>query len=342
MHLLLLDRRRRVCSLVLHRRLLRHSPDSRQRNEKGADAETPVHGQLSFATLAQGIDTPGHGSARGLECLVAADENGRAACAVRLGADEPVRETLPERVVGAVEDVQENRPCGEAALLKVNVLDQAPRHAVILPQLKRVSASPDGHSRDENDGPAETRTIGAIEPWDVEDKADEQTAEHLGNPVEGRVERARADVEGETVDVILLVAVEDVGREEEGNHANYTPPADGADGHLGGAPDTALLRLNGAVQLRKADARRRTQEQAQHPAEEHDNHKGDVGRVGDGAGFVVVVEGKGHEGADAAAQVEDDPKCGDGAALLRLGDVRGHDGALDDPEEGSAHTKNTS
>jgi len=121
--------------------------------------------------------------------------------------------------------------------------------------------------------------------------------------------------------------------------ARYAPLGNGLDGHHSRTLDGSLLGLDGIAQLSKSDARGRADEQAEEVAEDHNDHEGNVGRVGDGAALRVVVQAEGDQRADAAAEVEDDPEDGDGPALLRLVHVRGHDGALDDPDERGADTQ---
>lgn len=77
-----------------------------------------------------------------------------------------------------------------------------------------VSTTPDDHSGSEDEEPAKSGTVGAAEHGQIEDETDEEATSHLREPVKGSVERSGSQVKGISVDVILLVAVEDVCREE--------------------------------------------------------------------------------------------------------------------------------
>ncbi len=326
-------------SLLLRRCRVGDGPDGGEHDDKGTDAEPPVHAELRQGGRAQSVDAPGHGTAGGLEGLVGTDQDGGASGRVRLGADEPVAVALPQRVVGSVEDVEEDGSGGQRAVGVVNVLLETKRPARVRPQLESVAAAPDRHAGNHEESPAHLGAHVSREEGHVEDGTDDQSTEHLSNPVQRAVERAGADVEGEAVHVVLLVRVENIRREEQREHAQYPPVAHGVEGNLQGTGKRVLLGLRRGMELSQANALGRADEKTEHPTNQHDDHESDVGRVGDRARFRVVVETERREGADTAAEVEDDPKHSDGASLLRFRYVGGHDGALHDPQKRSTYAE---
>lgn len=135
----------------------------------------------------------------------------------------------------------------------------------------------------------------------------------------------------------MLIRVKYVRAEEERNHAEDPDLQHRLHPHLERGLERRGLVLNG--DLRHVDQGRFADQEGESPAKGHDDEEGDVGAIADGADGGIVVQAEGDEGADGAAEVEDDPEDGDGAAFLVLGDVGGHYGALGDPEEGGAYTE---
>ncbi len=275
-----------------------------------------------------------------LKTLVEADKDGRSGGTITLGTNQPVGESLPKSIIGSVENVEEDGSGRHASMSIIKALLLALGKEVILPLLELVAASPDDHTGHKDNGPAKSRTVGTLQPRQVKNEANEKTTQHLGKPVECAIERPSANVEGEAVDVVLLVAVKYIGREEQRDHASNLPLHDGVNSELDGSPESVVLGLYRLVQLSKSDALRRADEDAKEPAKEHDDHQGNISRVIDGTGFRVEVEAEGHERANTTTEVEDDPENGNGSALLRLVDIGRHDGALHDPNEGSTNTEN--
>lgn len=158
-----------------------------------------------------------------------------------------------------------------------------------------------------------------------------------------------------------MVAVEDIGGKEERQHADNAPFADDTQTLLDGTRNGVLLGLNSLVELDESDARRRANENTQHPANDHDDHESDVCRVGHSAGLGVEVEAKRSQRANTASEVENNPVgrvstlkviCCEGrfrwslpedsnsTALLGLRHIRNHYASLDDPDERGTDTKN--
>lgn len=319
--------------------LVRDGENHWQHENQGANAQAPVHGQLFHGGEVQSIQPPRNSGTGSLQALVHAHEHRRAGRAVGLGADEPVGEALPESIVASVKDVQEHGSHGLFTILEVESLLSTPGEELVLPQLELVPAAPDDHAGRKDEEPAQAGTVGSAEHGKIQNQANQEAASHLGEPVQRAIERSCAKVESVAVDVVLLVAVEDICGKEERNHAGDAPLHERAERHLEHALDGVLLRLDSSVKLRQANVPGGADEESQRPAENHDDHESNVRRVADGAGSVVVVEAEGDQRADATAKVEDDPEDGNGTTLLRFVDIGGHDGALHDPDERGADAK---
>lgn len=317
----------------------RHSQHRRYGDYQRPHTEPPVHCKLRHGRLGQRIQAPRHRAPSRLERLVRADKDGRHGGGIRSRAHQPVAKSLPKGVVGPIEDIQENRTGGQPALRVVDVLFMPLGHAPIKPFLERIPPAPDGHAGREEEQPAHPCAVLAVHPRHIEDQADDETAQHLRDPVQGPVQRPRADVEGHPVDDVLLVRVEDIRAEEHGDHAEDPPVRHGLGRQLGRSPPV-LLRLGRGLQPLHADGRGRTDQGPEQPADGHDDQQGDVGAVCDGPAVRVVIETKAGERAHPAAEVEDDPEGGDGSAFLGFRHVRRHDGSLRHPQEGRSDPEN--
>lgn len=315
------------------------SPYRGKNNQQCPHTQTPVHCKLCHATLLERIDSPSKRSTSRLEGLVGTNEDGSTGRAVRLGSDQPVAEALPQCVVHSVEDVQEDGTRGNLGIGVVEVLLVAVCKTVIRPLLERIASAPSHHTRDDEDSPSDACPRLALEPGHIEDEANDETTQHLSHPVESTVQRPAPDVERVAVDVVLLVGVEDVGAEKEGQHTQDTPFEDGLHGNLDRSLYAMSLSLSGGVELREADALGVADENAQEPPEYHDDHEGNIGRVGHGTALGVEVEPKRRQRANTASEVENDPKYGNGSALLFFRDVGCHDGPLNNPDKRSADTQ---
>lgn len=121
----------------------------RNGNDKRTHTQAPVDCKLQHWRLAHRIQSPRHRTTHALEGFVRPHKDGGHRGRVRLSAHQPVAERLPEGIVHAIEDVEEHGPNGDAAISEVDILLLALRHATIVPELKRVSSTPDRHPRDE-------------------------------------------------------------------------------------------------------------------------------------------------------------------------------------------------
>lgn len=254
-----------------------------------------------------------------------------------IGGNVPVDAALPRSIVEAVEHVQEHG--AEVSL----ILPVAVPRLVVAGEagLPLVAAAPDGEGEDEEDDEGGLCAGGALEALDVEGVAEDDGADHLREPVEERVEGARADVEVAAVDRVGLVGGEPVrgpehGEEEEdvGVGDDGLPEADEL-----GAP-RGVLHQDDARAVGADDAVGVGEEQGQHGTAEHEHDEGDVRPVID-RHLLGAVDGLAErdQGPDDTAQVEDGPEPGEGAALLGLERVGHHDGALGGPEETGADTE---
>ena len=204
----------------------------------------------------QRINPPRHRTPRCLERLIRTHQHRCPRRAITLRANQPIAKPLPQRIIHAIENVKENRPRRRRRLLIINILLQPLRKALILPDLKSIATAPDRHSRNEEHGPSDLCSCRAREGLEreVEDVPDEQPAHHLRHPIQRAVERARADVECEAVDVVLLVGVEDIGAEEEREHEHDSPFEHDGDSGLDCSGERVFFGFDGGVELCEADA----------------------------------------------------------------------------------------
>lgn len=275
-----------------------------------------------------------------LKTLIEADEDGGSGCTVALSTNKPVGKTLPERIITSVEDVKEDGSSRHASMSIVEGLLLALGKEAVLPLLELVTTSPNNHTGHKDDSPSKSGTVGTLQPRQVKNEANKETTQHLGKPIECAIERSGTDVEGESVDIVLLIAVKHVGREEERYHTGDLPLHDGTDSEVDGTLESVVLSFDGLVQLSKSDALGGADKDAEKPAKEHNGHQCNVSRVADGSSVGVVVETERHQRANATTEVEDDPEDGNGSSLLRLFNIGRHNSALDNPNERSADTEN--
>ncbi len=134
--------------------------------------------------------------------------------------DLPVDGSLPERIVQAIEDVQEHGtdiargiPIGWDEVSGGGVST-----GVLL--LPRVSTAPDDHSYSKEEDQADFATDRATDLAIIESVTEDQSTEDLGEVVQAGVECLGTSIEVSSVDGILLVGVEPVGRPEHGEEKN--------------------------------------------------------------------------------------------------------------------------
>ena len=151
----------------------------------------------------------------------------------------PVYARLPCGVIKAVEDVQEHR--SNIAIRGPIILKVILRSGIrtrVLP-LEHIPSAPDRKGDDEHNDPGDLRPYRAPNVRKVQREAEDEGAKDLRQPVKRTVQGASACVEPHQIDVVELVRVEPIGREEHGEEEDDVGIA------AEGFPETENLRLPG-------------------------------------------------------------------------------------------------
>lgn len=197
---------------------------------------------------------------------------------------------MPEGVIDTVEEIQEHRTDESRsspiptrpAIFGVHI-----GPGIVL--LPGVATTPNGHGAQEEADQGSFGADRAAEVFEIEERTQNHGADNLGKPVQEAVQGLGASVEVGSVNGILLVSVEPVGRPEHGEKENHVrvesesfPQADklGFPGRVLHQDDPSSITADDLLALAKHES--------QDSTNAHKNDKCNIGAVRD---ILIFLDG---------------------------------------------------
>ncbi len=204
-------------------------------HQQTPNGQAPIHCKLCHRRISFSIDSPGHSAPSWFQRGVSTHYHSVDHRTVRLSSVYPIAKGLPEGVVYPVANVKKHGAEEFLAIQVVNVLLATMAHPRIVPKLELVYSAPDGHARHQQQQPANKGAGWPSKAARIKNKTHENAPKHLRHPIQIPIERSRPQIKRQTIDVVLLIGVENVGSIKHGVQAQVPP----AQYSLGGLHQSA-------------------------------------------------------------------------------------------------------